>query len=157
MRAAAGTAAAAITTSAGRGTIVVAVTFFWKPRLWLASPRQHAGRLDLRGRADPPKCEGRLQQSSRHSFAHATSTCYVTCNRGGALATAARSTSRDKVRAHRARLREQGLRPVQIWVPDVRRAAFTRAAHRQSLAVAQSPRVKADQAFVDAISAWDAE
>jgi len=69
----------------------------------------------------------------------------------------ARSTSRDKVRAHRIRLRDQGLRPVQIWVADVRSRAFARAAHRQSLAVAKSPHAEDDQAFVDAISAWDAE
>lgn len=68
-----------------------------------------------------------------------------------------RSTSRDKVRAHRSRLREQGLRPVQIWVADVRSRAFARAAHRQSLAVAKSPHAEDDQAFVDAISAWDSE
>ncbi len=73
------------------------------------------------------------------------------------MASAARSTSREKVRAHRARLRKRGLRPVQIWVPDVRSKAFTHAAHRQSLAVAKSPRAKEDQEFVDAISAWDAE
>jgi hypothetical protein len=68
-----------------------------------------------------------------------------------------RSTSRDKVRAHRTRLREQGLRPVQIWVADVRTKAFARAAHRQSLAVAKSSHAKDEQAFVDAISAWNAE
>lgn len=73
------------------------------------------------------------------------------------MATPVRSTSRDKVRAHRARLRKQGLRPVQIWVPDVRSKAFTRAAHRQSLAVANSPHAGEDQNFVDAISAWYAE
>jgi hypothetical protein len=72
------------------------------------------------------------------------------------LSTAARSTSREKVRAHRARLRKKGLRPVQIWVPDVRSTAFTHAAHRQSLAVGKSRHAKEDQAFVDAISAWDA-
>jgi hypothetical protein len=71
------------------------------------------------------------------------------------MATAARSASRDKVRAHRSRLRKQGLRPVQIWVPDVRSKAFTRAAHRQSQAVARSPNAKEDQELVDAISAWD--
>jgi hypothetical protein len=72
------------------------------------------------------------------------------------LATTARSTARNKVRAHRDRLRKAGLRPVQIWVPDVRSKAFARAAHRQSLAVAKSPHAKEDQAFVDVISAWDA-
>jgi hypothetical protein len=60
-----------------------------------------------------------------------------------------------KVRAHRDRLRKLGLRPVQIWVPDVRSKTFVRTAHRQSLAVARSSHAKADQAFVDAIAAWD--
>jgi hypothetical protein len=73
------------------------------------------------------------------------------------MSTTARSTSREKVRAHRIRLRKQGLRPVQIWVADVRSKAFARAAHRQSLAVAKSPHAEDNQAFVDAISAWDAE
>lgn len=73
------------------------------------------------------------------------------------MATSVPSASRNKVRAHRQRLRKQGLRPVQIWVPDVRSKAFTVAAHRQSLAVARSRHAKADQAFVDAISAWDEE
>ncbi len=73
------------------------------------------------------------------------------------MSTTARSTSRDKVRTHRSRLRKQGLRPVQIWVADVRSRAFARAAHRQSLAVAESRHAESDQAFVDAISAWDAE
>jgi hypothetical protein len=66
-------------------------------------------------------------------------------------------SSRDKVHRHRARLRKRGLRPVQIWVADVRSRAFARAAHRQSLAVATSPHAQDDQSFVDAISAWDAE
>jgi hypothetical protein len=60
--------------------------------------------------------------------------------------------ARDKVRAYRERLRRQGLRPVQLWVPDVRSAAFKAEAHRQSLAVAQSPHADDDQAFIDAIS-----
>ena len=55
------------------------------------------------------------------------------------MPTTARSASRDKVRAHRTRLRKAGLRPVQIWVPDVRSKSFAQAAHRQSLAVAKSP------------------
>ena len=65
--------------------------------------------------------------------------------------------SRDKVRAHRERLRRQGLRPIQIWVPDVRSPAFAAQAHRQSLAVARSAHAKADQDFIDAISAWGDE
>ena len=60
--------------------------------------------------------------------------------------------SRDKVRAHRVRLRRQGLRPIQIWVPDVRSPAFAAEAHRQSLAVARAPSAREDQDFIDAVS-----
>ena len=60
--------------------------------------------------------------------------------------------SREKVRPHRARLRRQGLRPIQIWVPDIRSPAFTAEAHRQSLAVASSLRAAEDQGFIDAVS-----
>ena len=61
-------------------------------------------------------------------------------------------SSRDKVRAHRKRLRQQGLRPIQIWVPDMRSSSFAKQAHRQSLAVAKSPHAGADQDFIDAVS-----
>lgn len=60
--------------------------------------------------------------------------------------------SRDKVRAHRERLRRQGLRPIQIWVPDVRSPSFAAEAHRQSLAVARSAQEREDQDFIDAVS-----
>jgi hypothetical protein len=61
--------------------------------------------------------------------------------------------SRRRVRAHRQRLRAQGLRPVQIWVPDVNAEGFAAEAHRQSRAVAVSD-ADDDQAFVDSISEW---
>ena len=66
-------------------------------------------------------------------------------------------SSRVKVREHRERLREQGLRPIQIWVPDVRSPAFRSEAHRQSLAIATSPCAHDDQAFIDAVSDWGDE
>lgn len=62
------------------------------------------------------------------------------------------SSTRDRVRQHRERLRSQGLRPVQIWVPDVRAPEFAAEAHRQSAAIAASEGEADDQAFVDAIS-----
>jgi hypothetical protein len=65
-------------------------------------------------------------------------------------------TSRQKVAAHRKRLRAQGLRPIQIWVPDVRGPGFAEEAHRQSLLVASNSRAKADQNFIDSISDLDA-
>jgi hypothetical protein len=65
--------------------------------------------------------------------------------------------SRIKVREHRERLRRQGLRPIQIWVPDVRAPAFRSEAHRQSLAVAASAAAREDQAYIDAASALGVE
>jgi Protein of unknown function (DUF3018) len=59
---------------------------------------------------------------------------------------------REKVGAHRERLRRQGLRPVQVWVPDVRSPEFAAEAHRQSLAVARSRYAREDQEFIDALS-----
>jgi DNA-binding LacI/PurR family transcriptional regulator len=59
---------------------------------------------------------------------------------------------RQRVAAYRARLRRQGLRPVQIWVPDVRAPGFAAEAHRQSALAAASLHEAEDQAFVDAIS-----
>ena len=69
----------------------------------------------------------------------------------------AKSASRDKVRAHRERLRRRGLRPIQIWVPDVRSRTFAREARRQSRLVAANPFDAEEQAFVDAVSEWNAE
>jgi Antitoxin MazE-like len=63
-------------------------------------------------------------------------------------------SSRDKVRAYRKRLREQGLRPIQIWVPDVRSPEFVKEARRQSLLIAKSAQEKEDQDFIDAVSDW---
>ena len=63
-------------------------------------------------------------------------------------------SSRDKVKAYRERLRQQGLRPIQIWVPDVRSPAFAAEAHRQSLVIASSSHAKEDQDFIDAVSHW---
>jgi hypothetical protein len=65
--------------------------------------------------------------------------------------------TRVKVREHRERLRSQGLRPIQIWVPDVRAPSFRSEAHRQSLAVAATAHAREDQAFVDAVSDWGDE
>jgi len=62
---------------------------------------------------------------------------------------------RKRVREHRRRLRAQGLRPVQIWVPDVRSPEFEREAHRQSAATAASGHAQDNQAFIDAISLDD--
>ena len=63
--------------------------------------------------------------------------------------------SREKVRRHRESLRRQGLRPIQVWVPDVRSRTFKMQAHRQSLVIARSDNEREDQAFIDAVSDRD--
>jgi len=60
-------------------------------------------------------------------------------------------TSRDKVRAYRKRMRAKGLRLVQMWLPDTRTPEFAELAHRASLAAANSPTEREDQAFIDSI------
>ena len=66
------------------------------------------------------------------------------------------ASTRDRVRRYRERLRQQGLRPIQIWVPDVNAPEFVREAHRQSALVAASDQDQDDQALVDAVSSdWD--
>jgi hypothetical protein len=66
-------------------------------------------------------------------------------------------SSRRRVREHRDRLRAQGLRPIQIWVPDVTAEGFAAEAHRQSRAVTASASAEDDQAFVDSVSEWPGE
>ena len=63
-----------------------------------------------------------------------------------------RRATREKVRAHRARLRAQGMRPIQIWVPDVRSPGFPAEARRQASAVAESDHAAADQAWIDELT-----
>jgi Protein of unknown function (DUF3018) len=54
-------------------------------------------------------------------------------------------------------LRAQGLRPVQIWIPDVTAEGFAAEAHRQSRAVAATSAAEDDQSFVEAIADWPEE
>lgn len=65
---------------------------------------------------------------------------------------------RERVGEYRRRMRERGLRPLQVWVPDVRTETFAAEAHRQASLVAQAEDVGDDQDFIEAISApWDEE
>ena len=53
-----------------------------------------------------------------------------------------KKATRKKVASHRAKLRAQGLRPIQIWVPDTRSPEFTKEARRQSRALREVRRRK---------------
>ena len=61
-----------------------------------------------------------------------------------------------RVQKHRQSLRAAGLRPIQIWVPDVRSKRFAAQARRQSLAIAGSAQEKDDLAFIESVADWEA-
>lgn len=66
-----------------------------------------------------------------------------------------RSPVAERVQKHRRALRAAGLRPIQIWVPDVRSKSFATQARKQSLAVARSPQEQDDLAFIGSIADWN--
>jgi hypothetical protein len=61
-------------------------------------------------------------------------------------------SSASKVRQHREKLRAQGLRPIQIWVQDLRDPKVIEQIRREARAIAESPQEKEDQAFIDSIN-----
>jgi hypothetical protein len=61
--------------------------------------------------------------------------------------------STERVRKHRDALRAKGLRPIQLWVPDMKDPAFLAECARQAKAIAASPNDKEDQEFIDSIAA----
>ena len=67
---------------------------------------------------------------------------------------ARRIANRRKVREHRQRLRAQGMRPIQIWVPDVHSPEFVAEARRQCLLANASPEEAEVQALIDSVYEW---
>ena len=61
-------------------------------------------------------------------------------------------TVAQRVQKHRDRLRAKGMRPIQLWVADVRTPEFAHNARAQASAVAASQHAGDDQAFIDAVS-----
>ena len=60
-----------------------------------------------------------------------------------------------KMRQYRSRMRQKGLRPVQIWVPDTRSPAIARELARQSRLASRSPDEQEVMAFLDEVRDWD--
>jgi hypothetical protein len=61
---------------------------------------------------------------------------------------ASRSTA--KTQRYRARLRAQGLRPIQLWVPDTRDPAVCQAIRRDVAALRGHPSSREGDEFVEA-------
>jgi hypothetical protein len=45
----------------------------------------------------------------------------------------------ERVRKHREQLRAEGLKPVQLWIPDTRSASYRRKCEQESLSLAADP------------------
>lgn len=60
-------------------------------------------------------------------------------------------STNERVQKRRDALRAAGLRPVQIWVPDIRRPGFAEECRRQSLVVARAD--AADRELLDVLDA----
>jgi len=70
-----------------------------------------------------------------------------------ARAPAKLSRASEKMRTYRAKLRRQGLRPVQLWVPDTKAPGFADAIRRQSLLISRSAGEERDIAFIEGLLA----
>jgi hypothetical protein len=64
-------------------------------------------------------------------------------------------TPRQRMAARRDRLRAQGLRPVQYWVPDLRDPKIRADLRRQAKLMAQHPENNAIDAWNEAAYDWD--
>ena len=63
----------------------------------------------------------------------------------------AKSTA-ERVQEHRTRLREAGMRPIQIWVPDTRRSGFAEECRRQSKLLRDDPHETETLAWIESVS-----
>lgn len=64
-------------------------------------------------------------------------------------------TPAEKMQDYRQRLRDAGMRPVQIWVPDVRSPRFANEARRQSLLVSKADSEHEALDFIEAAANLD--
>ena len=64
-------------------------------------------------------------------------------------------TPSQKMKHYRARLKNSGLRAIQIWVPDTRSPAIARELRRQSLLASAGPDEQEVLAFLEDVAAWD--
>lgn len=67
---------------------------------------------------------------------------------------ATRLTPKQKQQQYRRRLRRQGLRPVQIWVPDTRTEGFAGECRKQALRASRGTQEKEALNFIEAVADW---
>jgi len=67
----------------------------------------------------------------------------------------ASSSSAPRVQKHRAQLKAQGMRPVQLWVPDTRSAQFAAECRRQSALLSTDPHERETLAWIEQVADTD--
>jgi hypothetical protein len=63
-------------------------------------------------------------------------------------------STRERVARRRAALRAQGLRPKQVWVPDLRSPEMRERIRQECLAINEAVRRAGDWAFINAVQFW---
>ena len=63
-------------------------------------------------------------------------------------------TPAEKQRRYRGKLTMQGLRPVQLWVPDTRAAGFRQECRRQARRINESAGEKDALQFIEEVADW---
>lgn len=66
-----------------------------------------------------------------------------------------RLTAKEKQQRYRTRLRSQGLRPVQIWVPDTKAPGFEAECRRQAQRINRAAGERDTLDFIKDIADWD--
>ena len=66
-------------------------------------------------------------------------------------------SSRERVARRRQALRAQGLRPKQIWVPDLRDPEVQEQIRRECQAINEAMARSDDWAFIESIQLWPAD
>jgi DNA-binding LacI/PurR family transcriptional regulator len=65
------------------------------------------------------------------------------------------ATSRERMARYRQRMREKGLRPVQLWLPDTSDPAFIAKCQRQSMKLAaHDPGGDEVMAWIEQVYEW---
>ena len=64
-------------------------------------------------------------------------------------------TSRDRTTHYRQTLREKGLRPVQLWLPDTRTPEFAARARQQCARINAADRAEGMMDWVERVSVFD--
>jgi nicotinamide mononucleotide adenylyltransferase len=63
-------------------------------------------------------------------------------------------TARERMQARRERLRSQGLRPVQHWVPDLRNPRVRAAIRREAALLSKHPENSVIDAWIEKAYDW---